>query len=198
MFRGYWRVLHACQRAQGAASIAPTLYYHLSQAPPPIAAWRLAQWLGMLQRRQAAAATGYSSCVPIPGCTAAPDTTAVAAAAAALAAKGIEHAAAKVELLAAAGISPAAAKHYSSYLCSPAERIGVRLAFLAEHGALRRPPRLWETICPSDADVCASLGLQEAALEDFRRRHLATESWRAFAARHGLTTGAGGGPGSPA
>lgn len=94
---------------------------------------------------------------------------------------------AKLALLEAVGIDrEAALRRYGPYLCSPAHHIAVRLAFLQSRGKLRRPPRLWQVICPSDAELCRLHGEEEAQLAAFKAEHLASPAWQEFCAAHSV------------
>ncbi|PSC67796.1 central region isoform B [Micractinium conductrix] len=76
---------------------------------------------------------------------------------------------------------------YGVYLCGAAHHIAVRLAFLDARGKLRRPPRLWEVICPSDVELCAMHELQLDDLAAFKAAHLASPQWAAFCEQHAVT-----------
>jgi hypothetical protein len=95
--------------------------------------------------------------------------------------------AAKLELLEDAGVPrDGAVQRYAPFLCSPTHHIAVRLAFLAARGKLRRPPRLWQAICPGDQELCSLHGERLEDLAAFRQQHLASPAWRAFCERHGV------------
>ncbi|KAL4426215.1 hypothetical protein ABPG77_009830 [Micractinium sp. CCAP 211/92] len=94
---------------------------------------------------------------------------------------------AKLALLETVGIGhETALRRYSPYLCSSAHHIAVRLAFLQSRGKLRHPPRLWQVICPSDAELCRLHGEDEAQLAAFKAEHLASPAWRDFCAVHSV------------
>ncbi|KAI3427304.1 hypothetical protein D9Q98_010222 [Chlorella vulgaris] len=94
---------------------------------------------------------------------------------------------AKLALLEGVGIGGTdAAQRYAPFLCSPTHHIAVRLAFLAARGKLRHPPRLWQVICPSDAELCKLHGQELAQLAAFKSSHLASQAWHAFCRQHNV------------